>query len=60
MRGYYVHQQTYTNIGAFKYIKQMQTDIKGGFNNNNKKIIVRELTPHSHQWRDLQDSKSIK
>ena len=36
MRRYYVHQQTCTNIGAFKYTKQIQTYIKGGLN----KIII--------------------
>ena len=60
MRRYYVHKQTCTNIGAFKYTKQIQTYIKGGLNKIIIIIIVGELTPHSYQWTDLQDSKSIR
>ena len=40
------------NIGAFKYIKQILTDIKGE--------IEETLTPHSHQLTDLLDRKSIR
>ena len=59
MRRYYVHQQTCTNIGTFKYMKQIQTDIKGGLHKIIIIIMVGKLTPHSQQWTDLQDSKSI-
>ena len=58
MRRYYIHQQTCTNIGAFKYMKQIQTYIKGGL--NKIIIIIGELTPQSYQWTDLQDSKLIR
>ena len=58
MRRYYIHQQTCTNIGAFKYMKQIKTYIKGG--RNKIIIIIGELTPQSYQWTDLQDSKLIR
>ena len=46
------------NIGAPKYIKQILTDIKGETDRNT--IIVGDFIPHSHQWTDLLDRKSIR
>ena len=46
------------NIGAPKYIKQ--TDIREkltGIQYNNSRRL---LTPHQHQWTDLQDKKISK
>ena len=43
------------NIGVPKYIL---TDIKGEIDGNT--IIVGDFTPHSHQWTDSLDSKSIR
>jgi len=45
------------NIEAPKYIKQILTNIKGEIDGTT--TIVRTLTPHSHQWTDL-DRKSIR
>ena len=45
-------------IGEPKYIPQILTDIKGEIDGNT--IIVGDLTPHSHQWTDPLDRKSIR
>ena len=47
------------NIGAFQYIRQTLTDIKGDVDSNT--IIVGDFnTPHSHQWTDHQNRTLIK
>ena len=50
---------TYTpTTGTPKYIQQILTNIKGEIDGN--VIIVRDLSPHSHQWTDPLDRKSIR
>ena len=46
------------NIGAPRYLQQILKDIKGEIDRN--AIIVGTLTPHSHQWTDPLDRKSIR
>ena len=46
------------NIGAPRYIQQILTDIKEEI--DGKTIIVGDLTPHSHQWTDPLDRKSVR
>ena len=43
---------------APKYTQQMLTDKKGETDGNT--IIPGDLTPHSHQWTDPLDRKSIR
>ena len=44
------------NIGAPKYIQQIVYNIKGEVDGT----IIKILTPHSHQWTDPLDRKSIR
>ena len=46
------------NTAVFKYIKQISTDIKEETESN--KIIIKDLTPHLHQWTDHSDRKPIR
>ena len=46
------------NIGAPQYIRQILTAIKGEIDSNT--IIMGDLTPHFHQWRDHPDRKSVR
>ena len=43
------------NIGAPQYVRQMLTNMKGEINNNT--IIVGDLIPHSHLWKDQLNRK---
>ena len=46
---------TEPNIGAQQYVRQMLTNMKGEINNNT--IIVGDLIPHSHLWKDQLNRK---
>ena len=46
------------NIGTPSYLQQILTDIKGEIDENT--IIAETLTPHSQQWTDPLDRKSIR
>ena len=43
------------NIGVLQYLRQMLTSMKGEINNNT--IIVGDLIPHSHLWKDQLNRK---
>ena len=43
------------NLGALQYVRQMLTNMKGEINNNT--IIVGDLIPHSHLWKDQLNRK---
>ena len=50
---------TYTpNTGSPRHIRQLLTTLKGQIDNNT--IIVGTLTPHSQQWTDQPDRKSVR
>ena len=47
------------NMGAPRYIQQILTDVKGEIDGNT--ITVGNFnTPHSHQWTDRLDKKSVR
>ena len=46
------------NIGAPNYLQQLLSDINREICGDT--IIVGDLTPHSHQWTDPLDRKSIR
>ena len=43
------------NMEALQYVRQMLTNMKGEINNNT--IIVGDLIPHSHLWKDQLNRK---
>ena len=43
------------DIRAWQYVRQMLTNMKGEINNNT--IIVGDLIPHSHLWKDQLNRK---